>query len=62
MYLQKGISIKLREKKLFIVGILNVTDDKRRIHSQRYGSEDPDPHPELYQVVTDPEHCMIIYP
>ncbi len=25
--------------------------------SQRYGSEDPDLHPDLYQNVTDPQHC-----
>jgi hypothetical protein len=31
MYLQKGISIKLREKKVFFVGILKVTDEKSRI-------------------------------
>jgi hypothetical protein len=52
MYLQKGISISLSEKKkLFFVGILKVTDEKSRIGagsasryvSQRYGSEDPDP-------------------
>jgi hypothetical protein len=24
--------------------------------SQRYGSEDLDPHPDLYQNVTDPQH------
>jgi hypothetical protein len=34
MYLQKGITRKLREKKLFFVGILNVTDEKSRIRSR----------------------------
>jgi hypothetical protein len=33
-------------KKLFFVG----TDE-------RYGSEDPDPHPDPHQNVKDPEHC-----
>jgi hypothetical protein len=63
---KKGIIIKkLEEKKHFFVGILKVTDEKRRIRiririgiliririrvSRRYGSEDPDP----YQNVTDP--------
>jgi hypothetical protein len=27
--------------------------------SQRYGSEDPDPHPDPYQNVTDPQHWYI---
>jgi hypothetical protein len=25
--------------------------------SQKYGPEDPDPHPDPYQNVTDPQHC-----
>jgi hypothetical protein len=25
--------------------------------SQRYGSEDPNQHPDPYQTVTDPAHC-----
>ncbi len=28
--------------------------------SQRYGSEDPDPHPDLYQNVTDPHPTLVI--
>ncbi len=30
--------------------------------SQRYGSEDPNPHPDPYQNVTDPEHWTLAVP
>ncbi len=30
--------------------------------SQRYGSEDPDPHPDPYQNITDPQHCSLACP
>jgi hypothetical protein len=54
MYLQKGISMKTYRK---------ITDeyDKCSVSGsvgQRYGSEDPDPHSDPYQFVTDPEHCI----
>jgi hypothetical protein len=26
--------------------------------TQRYGSEDPHPHPDPYQNATDPQHCL----
>jgi hypothetical protein len=40
-------------------GIEEVTDEKSGSGSvsQRYVSEDPDPHPDPYQNVTDPDHC-----
>jgi hypothetical protein len=37
-------------------GVFKLTDEKSRIRSQRYGSEDP--HPDSYQIVTDLEHCL----
>jgi hypothetical protein len=49
-------------KKSFFVGILKVTDEKRRIQiririvSLRCGSENP--HPDPYQNVTDPEQWL----
>ena len=55
--------MKLREKsKNYFFYILKFTDEKRLFSvgsasgsaSQRYGSEDPDPHP--YQNVKDSEH------
>ncbi len=54
MYLQKGTSIK-NKNKIFFVGVLKVTDERAGSGSvsQRYGSDDPDPQ----QNVTDPEHC-----
>ncbi len=55
---------KSLEKKVFFVGVLNVTDEKSRFRSQSriplvrmYGSEDP--HPDLYKNVTDPEHWKV---
>jgi hypothetical protein len=58
MYLQNGISIKL-----FFVGILKGSLTERAgsgagAVSQMYGFEDPAPHPDQYQNVTDPEHCF----
>jgi hypothetical protein len=57
MYLQKVIGKINLEENLFYVGILEVSDEKRRIRirilkSSVHGSEDPNP----YQNVTDPEH------
>jgi hypothetical protein len=41
MYLKKVISNKTERKKLFVVGILKVTDEKIRVPEQ-----DPDPVPD----------------
>jgi hypothetical protein len=30
------------------------------VTTHEYGSEDPDPHPVLYQNVTDPQHCFLL--
>ncbi len=63
---------KRNKHKHFFIGILMVTEEKSRIQSririrtgstsgsvsQKYGSEDPHPHPDLYQKVTDPEHWI----
>jgi hypothetical protein len=54
MYLQKVISKKNLEKKIFFVGILKVTDEKSRI---RYGSSAPDPDP--HQNVID-ARCQLL--
>jgi hypothetical protein len=63
MYLQKEISIKI-----FCVGVLKVTTKRAESGSgsragagsvgQRYGFEDPDPPPDPYQNVKDPEYCI----
>ncbi len=52
------VSIKTWRKKLsFCWNPLKITDEKSMIRSrvsQRYGSEDPDPHLDPYQNVTGP--------
>jgi hypothetical protein len=30
------------------------------VRGTRYGFEDPDPHPDPYKNVTDPEHCNLV--
>jgi hypothetical protein len=61
MCLQKVVSKKIRNKKLFFVGISEVTDGKSRIQirirksSGRIQSKDLDP----YKNVTDPEHSVL---
>ncbi len=51
MTFKKEYALQHREKKLFFVGVVKITD------GLRYWPEDPDPHPEPYQNVMDPEHC-----
>jgi hypothetical protein len=58
MYLQKGIGIKTQRKQ-YRYYLLKVTDKKSRMRiRQKYGTEDPDLHPDPYQNVTDPERCL----
>jgi hypothetical protein len=58
MYLQIVLS-KKTGKKIFLVGVLMVTDKSSGARSgtisNRYGSTDPDP----YQNVTDLEYCIL---
>jgi hypothetical protein len=61
---EEGIKIK-REKKLFFIGVLKITEKKTDSGaasiSQRYGSEDPGPHPDPYRNVSKPENGFLGY-
>ncbi len=56
-------AIKTWKKEKNFVGVSKYTDKNSRIRpnpvSQRYGSKDPDPHQDLYQNVTDPNHFYV---
>jgi hypothetical protein len=62
-YLQKVIDKKTK-KELIFVDVLKVNAENSRIRirsgciSQRYGSVDPDPHPDPYPNVMDLQHCL----
>jgi hypothetical protein len=49
MLASKRNKLKNLGEKLFFVGVLKVTDEKK---------QDPDPQPDPYQNVTDSEHCF----
>jgi hypothetical protein len=59
MYLKKVISKKLKkEKEIFFVGILKVTDEMSRIRKSVVQSADTEPYP--YQNYTDPETAFLL--
>jgi hypothetical protein len=67
MYLQKRINIKTKRKKYFLLAswrsLTKRAGSSSGSVSHKYVSEDPDPHPDPYQNVMDPEHCsQILFP